>query len=287
MNDRPTRPARPANPTHVGRVLRTEQLTPHMIRVVLGGEGLSAFATGPYTDSYVKLVFPQPGVEYPQPLDMAAVRRDLPREQWPTTRTYTVRAFDPAGPELVIDFVHHGDTGLAGPWAAAAREGDEIAILGPGGGYAPAPESDWHLLVGDESALPAIAASVEALPEGAVARVFVEIAGAQEEQKLTPPAGDIDIVWVDRSAGQYGDALLAAVTAADLPGGTGQAFIHGEAHWVKALRRHLRHDLGMKPSQLSVSGYWRRGADEDGWQSGKAEWNRGVEEEQEGGARAA
>ncbi|MFX4292815.1 siderophore-interacting protein [Streptomyces bohaiensis] len=275
------RPARPANPTHIGTVLGTERLTEHMIRVTFGGDGLRDFATGPYTDSYVKLVFPRPGVDYPQPLDVAAIRRDMPRDQWPLTRTYTVRRFDPGGPELVIDFVHHGDTGLAGPWAAAAAPGDEIAILGPGGAYAPDPAADWHLLVGDESALPAIAASVAELPAGARARVFLEIGDPGEEQKLQPPAGEVDIVWVDRNSGGYGEALLAAVTSAELPAGTGQAFVHGEAHWVKSLRRHLRHDRGMKPAQLSISGYWRRGADEDGWQAGKAEWNRRVEEEQE------
>lgn len=118
--------------THRGRVLRTERLSAHLIRVVLGGEGLREFAVGPYSDSYVKLVFRQPGVEYPEPFDVAEIRQTLPRDQWPATRTYTVRAFDPAGPEMTIDFVYHGDSGLAGPWAAAAQPGDELAILGPG-----------------------------------------------------------------------------------------------------------------------------------------------------------
>ncbi len=90
-------------------VLRTERLTPHMIRVVLGGDGLVDFNAGAYTDHYVKLIFPPDGVVYPVPLDLAAVRRDLPREQWPRTRTYTVRAWNPAELELTLDFVYHGD----------------------------------------------------------------------------------------------------------------------------------------------------------------------------------
>ncbi|UCM91245.1 siderophore-interacting protein [Streptomyces marincola] len=277
MSDRPTRKP----PTqHRALVLRTERLTPHTIRVVFGGETLRSFATGPYTDSYVKLLFPAPGVAYPEPFDVAAIRRDLPREQWPRTRTYTVRDWDPRTPELTIDFVHHGDTGLAGPWAASARPGDEIFFLGPGGAYAPDPSADWHLLAGDESALPAISTALAAMPAGARARVFVEVAGPEEEQKLDTP-GDAEVVWLHRGEGPVGRALVAAVTAAEFPPGAVQAFVHGEAHFVKELRRYLRVDHGVPRERLSISGYWRRGHDEDGWQAGKAEWNRQVEQEQE------
>jgi NADPH-dependent ferric siderophore reductase len=249
--------------------------------VVLGGEELRGFPEGTQTDRYVKLLFPLPQVAYPEPFDVAAIRRDLPRDQWPRTRTYTVRAWDPAEVELTIDFVYHGAEGLAGPWAAAARPGDELHFLGPGGGYAPDPAADWHLMAGDDSALPAIAASLAALPAAAVARVFIEVAGPEDEQKFDAPGG-AEVVWLHRGTGPVGDALVAAVTAAAFPPGTAQAFVHGEAHFVKELRRHLRHDRGLAREQMSISGYWRRGADEDGWQSGKADWNRRVEREQEG-----
>ncbi len=108
-----------------------------------------------FTDHYVKLLFPRPDVAYPEPFDMEKVRAELPREQWPSTRTYTVRAWDAEAGELTIDFVHHGDSGLAGPWAANARPGDEIFFNGPGGAYAPRADAGWHLLAGDESAIPA------------------------------------------------------------------------------------------------------------------------------------
>src|SRR5690242_19124343 len=87
-------------------VVRTEQLTPHLIRVVLGGEGLTGLTTGAFSDHYVKLLFPPEGVAYPEPFDVDVIRRELPRDQWPRSRTYTVRAWDPDALELTIDFVY-------------------------------------------------------------------------------------------------------------------------------------------------------------------------------------
>jgi NADPH-dependent ferric siderophore reductase len=272
-------PVRKARKLHRARVRRSERLTPHMIRVVLGGAELAGFGAGEFTDHYVKLLFPQEGVAYPEPFDMEVIRRDMPREQWPRIRTYTVRDWDPDALELTIDFVYHGDEGLAGPWAVAAQPGDEVLFLGPGGAYAPSAEADWHLLAGDEAALPAIAASLERLPAGAPARVFIEVTGPEEEQKLTTP-GDAEIVWLHRGDAPAGSLLVDTVRAMDFPAGRVHAFVHGEANAVKALRRFLRIERGVPREQLSISGYWRLGKDEDGWQSSKGEWNRQVEEEE-------
>ncbi|MCO5996394.1 siderophore-interacting protein [Actinoallomurus rhizosphaericola] len=275
-NDRPARRGRRVN--H-GRVQRVERLTPHLIRVVIGGEELAGFSAGEYTDHYVKILFPVPGVEYPEPFDMEAVHRDLPREQWPRLRSYTVRSWDAEARELTIDFVYHGDHGLAGPWAARVKPGEEVLFLGPGGAYAPSEKADWHLLVGDESALPAIAASLERLTEGATARVFVEVAGAEEEVPLDAP-GDTRIVWLHRGTAEVGDALVEAVRDLEFPPGEVHAFVHGEAGFVKRLRRHLRLERGLSMDQLSISGYWRLGADDEGWRASKADWNRRIEEEE-------
>lgn len=274
MSDKPTSDR---SRLHRGRVLRVEWVTPHMARVVLGGEGLADFTAGQYTDHYVKLIFPLEGVQYPEPFDIAAIRRDFPRDQWPRTRTYTVRRWDPQAVELSLDFVHHGESGLAGPWAATVKPGEEIHFIGPGGGYAPGSEADWHLFAGDESALPAIGAALESLPPGAVAKAFVEVSGPQEQQEIRTPAG-AEITWLHRGERQIGDLLQEAVRACEFPAGTVQAFVHGEAHFVKALRHHLRSERGLARDQLSISGYWRRGADEEGWQSSKSEWNRDVED---------
>ena len=120
-------------------VLRREQLSPHMVRIIAGGPGFAGYDNNDYVDRYVKIVFPQPGIEYPEPLDLWAIRESMPRSQWPHTRTYTVRWVDAAAQELAIDFVIHGDEGLAGPWAAAAQPGDALTFTGPGGGYKPGP----------------------------------------------------------------------------------------------------------------------------------------------------
>lgn len=273
-------PARRAPQIHEARVLRTDRLTPHMVRLVLGGDGLSAFATDGLTDHYVKIIFPAPGVAYPEPFDLARIREELPREQWPTNRTYTVRAWDPVHRELVIDFVVHGDEGLAGPWAARVQPGETVRLSGPGGGYAPDPVADWHLLVGDESALPAIAASLEQMPPGAVVHAFVEVAGPEEEQKIATPDG-ITVSWLHRGERPVGEALVAAVRELAFPEGSVHAFVHGEAGVVKELRRHLRVERGIPLERLSISGYWRLGQSDEAWRAIKRDWNAQVEREQE------
>jgi NADPH-dependent ferric siderophore reductase len=256
------------------RVRRTEWLTPHMIRVVLGGDDMARFADNGCTDKYVKLVFLRPDVDYPEPVDLDVFRKTLPREQWPVTRTYTLRYYDEAAAELAIDFVTHGDEGIAAVWAMAAQPGDELIFRGPGGAYAPSPAADWHLLAGDESAIPAIGAALEALPVGAKAKVFLQVAGPDEMQKL-PSVADVDITWLLRSDHESDaaadDALVDAVRSLEFPEGAVQVFVHGEAGFVAGLRRHLGTDRAVPRDMLSISGYWRRGKNEDGWQAEKAE----------------
>jgi NADPH-dependent ferric siderophore reductase len=251
-----------ARRTTTCEVRRTERLTPHMIRVVFGGEDLAAFPDTPFTDRYVKLQFPRPGVRYPESFDLETIRAELPRDQWPVVRTYTVRALDPAAAELTIDFVHHGDEGIAGPWAAAARPGDLLRLMGPGGAYAPDPDADWHLMVGDESALPAIGAACERVRPGVPVVALLEVADAGERQEL-------DATWLYRDPAAP-DQLLDAVRAATFPPGRVHAFVHGEAGFVRDVRRHLLDDRAIPRESLSVSGYWRRGRDEDGWRADKA-----------------
>src|SRR5437016_2341686 len=98
-------PQRKKQQVHRAQVVRVERLTPHMIRVVFSGPGLTRFTAGTCTDHYIKLLFPAAGVAYPEPFDIQRIRAEFPRDQWPRTRTYTVRRWDAAASELSVDFV--------------------------------------------------------------------------------------------------------------------------------------------------------------------------------------
>ncbi|WP_210493261.1 siderophore-interacting protein [Patulibacter sp. SYSU D01012] len=269
------RPVRRPIRTQVEEVVR---LTPHMVRVVLGGPELERFVAGEFTDHYVKLLFPPAEAPYGMDADMTAVRDEHPRALWPRTRTYTVRAWDPDARRLTLDVVTHGDVGLAGAWAARAAPGDVLQLLGPGGAYAPDPAADWHLMVGDACVLPAIAASLARVPDGALVHAIVAVDGPEDEQPLETP-GDLRLTWlhVDVTTQEGEDRLVAAVRDLAFPDGEMQGFVHGEATAVRAIRRHLLADRGVPRERLSISGYWRRTLDEDGWQSSKGDWNRQVE----------
>lgn len=254
------------------RVVRSERLTRHMVRLVLTGEGVAALDPTAFTDRYVKLVFP------------AEVEGERER-----LRTYTVRAWDTERAEITLDVVVHGDEGIAGPWAAGAVPGDEISFVGPGGAYRPSSDAAWHLFVGDESALPAIAAALEALPAGARAKVFVEVGTAQDELRLVTDAVPVDeelVTWVHREgagamAGRATD-LVEVVSTWDFPPEVPDVFLHGDAGFVRDLRRHLRLERGVPAARMSASGYWRRGRTEEGWRSEKREWVAAVESDEAG-----
>jgi NADPH-dependent ferric siderophore reductase len=251
-------------------VIRREELSPHMVRIVAGGDGFADFTNNDFVDRYIKLVFPQPGIEYPSPMDLWSIRETMPREQWPFTRTYTIRWVDAAARELAIDFVVHGDEGLAGPWAATAQPGDILTFTGPGGAYNPAPEADWYLFAGDEAALPAIAASIESLPQDAAGLAFLEVDSDADIQQIAAPAG-VEFHWLTRNGVPAGDSnlLVQAVADAAWPGGRADVFAHGERSYMKALREVFFKQRGLDRKQVSLSGYWAKGRVEDVFQAEK------------------
>lgn len=251
-------------------------VTRAMRRVVLAGADDATFETflgrdNGFTDRYVKLLICDPAIEYPSPFDLEQIQASLPSEAWPVRRTYTVRWIDRAAKTIAIDFVVHGDEGYAGPWAARATIGDRIHLLGPGGAYAPAAEPDWHLVAGDDAALPAIGAALEAMPAGRRVRAFVEVDGPEDEQRFAT-AADLDITWLHRNGAAPGSTSLIAdaVRAMPWPEGRVQVFIHGESGLLKALRSHLLDERGVDRADLSFSGYWRRGTNEEGFREWKA-----------------
>jgi NADPH-dependent ferric siderophore reductase len=262
---------RPRTPRVIS-VLETEQLTPSMRRIVFGGDDLAGFELGPFTDSYVKLQVPPAGADYEAPFDLTELRARLPADQLPRTRTYTVRDWDPREQRLTIDFVVHGDEGIAGPWARAAQRGDTLQFLGPGGGYAPEPEADWHLFVGDLSVIPAIGASLPHIPAGHPVRVLIQLDHEEDIQAFDSP-GQLEVTWL---RGGDEEIVVNALRELDFPAGHFDAFVHGEASAVRAVRKHLLVERGLSPV-LSASGYWKRTLTDEGWREAKREWNRLVE----------
>jgi NADPH-dependent ferric siderophore reductase len=254
-----------------------------MVRVVLGGTGYDTFRPSEFTDSYVKVVFVRcdgPAVAaLPQPLTLDSFD-ELPDEDRPVIRTLTVRRADPVAREIAIDVAVHGDHGVVGPWATGAQPGQPVYLMGPNGAYAPDPAADWHLLAGDESALPAIAAALEALPADAVGKAFIEVAGPEDEIALTAPQG-VQLNWLHRGgradlvgqdrAGDNAPLIEAVTTTLWLPGQV-QVFIHGEAQAVMHnLRPYIRKERGVDAKWASISGYWRRGRTEETFRQWKKE----------------
>lgn len=245
-------------------------VTPGMVRVVLGGEGLAGFAVPDSTDAYVNLAIAPEGAPYGAVFEPREVRERYDARWWPARRRYTVRAWD--GQRLTLDFVVHGDTGAAGRWAAAARPGDVLVLEGPGAGYKPDPTADWHLMVGDESALPAIAASLEAVPAGRPVVVRLVCDDVDHQLPLETP-GDLDLLWLHRDGDEDpATLLLRSLEALEPPAGRVHAFVHGEAEEVRGIRRHLLADRGLARADMSCSPYWRRTMTDEDWRAVKRDF---------------
>lgn len=246
------RPSRPPRSVVELTVISSARLTPSLVRVRFGGPGFAQFQDRPETDKYVKLQFTTP-----------------PPESHRVTRTYTVRHVDTAAQTLDIDFVVHGDEGLAAPWAASVEPGAVISLSGPGGGYVPNEDAAWYLFAGDVSAVPAIAAGLEALPADAVGTAIIETDAEDSILNLVAPAG-VEIRWVVDPAHDT-ESLADAVRALSWRDGHVDVFAHGERESMKALRRVFFDERGLDRAQVSLSGYWARGRTEDRFQAEKRE----------------
>lgn len=271
--------SKPKRPQHVFVVDRTERLSPHMVRVHLGGSAFEDFVAQAdpdrlaATDKYVKLLLAKPSLGLVPPYDLEALRETLPKHDRPARRTYTVRAVDHTTRTIAIDFVVHGDEGLAGPWAASAQPGDRLALSGPGGGYAPTTDPTvTHVLLSDDSALPAIGAALESMPDSATGVALVEVAGPADEQDIRHPAG-VDLRWLHRDAtgAEPGTLLLETARGLTRPSRPVQVFAHGERTAMKAIRRLLQDDWGLEKREMSLSAYWALGRGEDQFQEEKRE----------------
>jgi len=249
------------------RVSGVVPLTPRLVRVTVAGPELKGLVIDQPAAS-VRLLLPPPGSSE---LVMPAWNGNeflLPDGTRPAIRTLTPLRPDPEAHSLDLEIVVH-DGGALSAWVGAAREGDEVALSGPGRGYPVDAEAPGFLLAGDESALPAIGQVLEALPPGRPVRVIAEVGEPDARFELLGPdaGGDRSVEWCDLPPGAPpGVALVAAVTAADLPAGT-RIWAAGEAAAMQRIRRHLFDERGVARSETWIRGYWKHGragdADDD------------------------
>jgi NADPH-dependent ferric siderophore reductase len=240
------------------QVLRLHAVTPHLLRVTLSGPDLADFESSSF-DDHVKVFFPPPGAErptLPEPGPNGAVLPEgAPK---PVARDFTPRRFDRDARELDLEFVLH-HPGPAAQWAAHARVGQWLGIGGPRGSFVIPDDFDWHLLVGDDTALPAIARRLEELPAGSRAAVVVEVADRSARIPFDSRA-DVYEVWRFRDETDGDDTLPDALRDLPLPPGDGYTWAAGEALAMRAVRRHLTDERGIDKSRIRASAYWKRGA---------------------------
>ncbi len=243
-----------------GTVLASRPVTPGMVRVTLGGDGLRDFKSTGVGDEYVRFFFPDPETG-------ELVLPDVDAQgfwKWPEGKKpahcecYTIRAFRPAdsGAEIDVDFVMH-EHGRASEWAQAARPGDAIVLREPYGIYEAPANADWQLFVCDATGLPALGRLLENLPAGTEARAIVELPDASHEQRFDSKA-ELKLVYLHGSGNGIAPSRLeAAVRGVSVPEGrTPYVWVAAESKAVRPIRKYLRHELGWPVTRYSVTGYW-------------------------------
>ena len=222
-----------------------EKIAAHMIRITLTGD-LEGFTSLGF-DDHVKLFFP----------DGTTNAEGAPNS---LSRDFTPRHYDCAGNTLEIDFAIH-DAGPATRWAAQAKPGQTLSIGGPRGSFIIPATYDWHLLIGDETGLPAISRRLAELSAGTKVVALCEVDGTADEIKFETKA-DVTVTWAHRGGAAAGlsETLTKALSSMKMPAGDYYAWVACESLVAKELRRALIADHGANPKWLRAAGYWRRGA---------------------------
>ena len=224
----------------IAEVREVQMVSPHMKRITVGSSALEGFPVK-RPAQWVKLFAP-----------VADSERS-------SGRAYTIRYFYENDAEMDIDFVLHGD-GPCSTWAERAKPGDVIQMAGPRGGYR-YDESAEHLLIGgDETALPAIGAILEDLPETAKVTAFLEVREDSDKQQIITKAR-ADIHWISRKGAPIGSTreLQDAMMTTGLSKENGQVWFSAEAAVVRDVRRHFVTDCGFDRSRVIAAGYWKKG----------------------------
>jgi len=238
-------------------VTSVTELTPHMRRIRLSGPELEGFQSPGHAD-HIKVFLPADGKPLPRPErrpDGLAWPEGIAR---PFMRDYTPRYFDPVALTLDLDFVLHGE-GPASMWATSAKVGDPLVIGGPRGSLRIPDAFDWYLLIGDETALPAIGRRIEELPANKPAIAVIEVPEAADEQRFKTNS-PVEIHWIHRNGLEAGaqNLIIERIATTAFPKGEGYAFVAGEADMAKSLRAHLV-ERGFNNEYVRAAGYWSRG----------------------------
>ncbi|AXF10657.1 NADPH-dependent ferric siderophore reductase [Paraburkholderia graminis] len=249
------------------QVKKVQALTPHLIRVTFTGEDLHDFVSASF-DDHIKVFFPEPGADKPVLPQAGPDGPVFPEGRRPTARDFTPRRFDRDARELDIEFAMH-EAGPAATWAAQAKAGQYLGIGGPRGSLVIPTAFDWHLLIGDDTALPAIARRLEELPAGKRVAAVIEVADPSARIEFRTEA-ELHLVWCYRSERESGsgsehctrgEALLQAVRATYLPDdGEGYVWAAGESATIRAIRYHLCTERGVDKSRIRAASYWKQGA---------------------------
>ncbi|MEV0906203.1 siderophore-interacting protein [Streptomyces hokutonensis] len=257
------------------QVVRTERLGPSLVRVTFAGDDLAYFFSDG-CDQSLSLFLPHPGQSEPAvPYELGdgwwQAWRELPDDVRAVMRSYTLRALRRDPDEIDIDFVLHEPAGPASRWASRASAGDRVVLLGPAVAdnrairFRPPEDADLVVAWGDETAVPAVSAILEALPSGTRARVWLEVQHTGDMQDLVT-AADAEVTWLVReNQGAEGSPMaLDALRAAQLPSAERPyVWIAGESGQVKVLRRHFVGERGFDRRRVTFVGYWRQGLSEE------------------------
>ena len=240
-------------------VKTVQRITPHLIRVTLTGDDLAGFTSAGF-DDHAKIFFPDATTGELTLPAMGPEGPVWPAGGRPTMRDYTPRKYDAQANTLELDFALH-EAGPATQWAEQAKPGDTLGVGGPRGSFIVPSDFDWHLLIGDDTALPAIARRLAELPAGARVVVLAEV-DTEADQVPFETQAELTLQWVHRKGAEPGlsQGLLDTLKSLKLPPGDFHAWVGCESAIAKALRAHLVGERGANPKWVRASGYWRRGA---------------------------
>lgn len=230
-------------------VSSVQDLSPHMKRIVLTGESLADFPDNKQS-AHVKAIFPNPDA----PDNKPKLGMYLGFKKW--MRSYTIRHFDRTTQQLTIDFAVHDHKGLASQWAEQAKPGDLLGIAGPGETKHTDLNAESHLFIGDITALPAIAATIEQLPDDAVGQAWIQVPVSEDIQHFTHPA-HLKINWIV-TPDKFTDAFLTALQSVPTNMTNTAIFIAAEASVVRTLKDHLNQHCQYDKRMLYASAYWNQ-----------------------------